>query len=55
MGAGYYGIPAPVSGRVMFEALKGHLNGETGIREVKICLLDIPQFKAFESAMTALN
>ena len=55
MGAGYYGIPAPVSGKVMFEALKGHLSGETGIRDVRICLLDAPQFKAFESAMAALS
>ena len=55
MGAGYYGIPAPVSARVMFEALKGYLSEETGIREVNICLLDAPQFKAFESAMAALS
>jgi len=55
MGAGYYGIPAPVSARVMFEALNGHLNGETQIREVVICLLDRPQFKAFESALAALS
>jgi len=48
MGAGYYGIPAPVSARVMLDVLKEHLAGETGIRDVKICVLDTPQFKAFD-------
>lgn len=55
MGAGYYGIPAPVSSRVMLDALKEHLSGNTQIREVVICLLDRPQFNAFESALAALS
>jgi O-acetyl-ADP-ribose deacetylase (regulator of RNase III) len=53
MGAGYYGIPAPVSAKVMLDALKSHLSGETGLEEVTICVLDSPQFKAFEAAMNA--
>lgn len=53
MGVGFYGIPAPVSAKVMLEALKGYLSGETGIKRVEICVLDTPQFKAFESAMAA--
>jgi O-acetyl-ADP-ribose deacetylase (regulator of RNase III) len=55
MGAGYYGVPAGISAKVMLEALKAHLSGETGLEEVKICVLDNPQFKAFEAAMTALS
>jgi len=55
MGAGYYGIPTPVSARVMLEALKAHLNGETLLREVVISLFDRPQFKAFESALAAFS
>lgn len=55
MGAGYYGILAPVSAKVMLEALQNHLSGETSIREVVICVLDAPQFNAFESAFAALS
>jgi len=55
MGAGYYGIPAPVSATVMFAVLESHLSGETGLEEVTICVLDRPQFKAFEAAMAALS
>lgn len=55
MGVGFYGIPAPVSARVMLDALKDHLSGETGIKKVVICVLDTPQFKAYESAMAALS
>lgn len=47
MGAGYYGIPAGVSARVMLEVLETHLSGETGLEEVIICVLDTPQFDAF--------
>lgn len=55
MGAGYYGIPAPVSATVMLAALETHLRGETGLEEVTICVLDSPQFKAFEAALAARN
>jgi O-acetyl-ADP-ribose deacetylase (regulator of RNase III) len=53
MGAGYYGIPAPVSAKVMLAALEEFLSGETGLSEVTICLLDRPQFNAFDAALTA--
>ncbi len=55
MGAGYYGIPAPISATVMLAALENHLSGETGIEEVTICVLDRPQFIAFEAAIAALS
>jgi O-acetyl-ADP-ribose deacetylase (regulator of RNase III) len=55
MGAGYYGIPAPISATVMLAALESHLRGETGIEEVTICVLDRPQFIAFEAAVAALG
>jgi O-acetyl-ADP-ribose deacetylase (regulator of RNase III) len=55
MGAGYYGIPASVSATVMLAALESHLEGETGLKEVTICVLDSPQFKAFEAALAALS
>lgn len=55
MGAGYYGIPAPVSAKVMLEAIRVHLSGQTGLEEVVVCVLDSPQFKAFEAALAALT
>jgi O-acetyl-ADP-ribose deacetylase (regulator of RNase III) len=55
MGVGFYGIPAPVSARVMLESLKKHLDGDSGLEEVTICVLDTPQFNAFQSAIAALG
>jgi O-acetyl-ADP-ribose deacetylase (regulator of RNase III) len=55
MGAGYYGVPAPVSARAMLAALQSHLSGQTGLEDVKICVLDAPQFKAFEAAFEAAS
>lgn len=55
MGAGYYGIPPAVCARVMLEALAHHLQGQTGIQEVVICVLDTPQYNAFAAAIAALG
>jgi O-acetyl-ADP-ribose deacetylase (regulator of RNase III) len=51
MGAGYYGIPANLCARVMLEAFQTHLTGQTGIEEIVVCVLDTPQYQAFEAAM----
>jgi O-acetyl-ADP-ribose deacetylase (regulator of RNase III) len=55
MGAGYYGVPYDLCAKVMLESLQEHLSAETSIQEVTICVLDTPQFKAFESALAALR
>ena len=55
MGAGYYGVPAPVSAKVMLQALREYLGNGSGLSEVIICVLDGPQFKAFEAAISALS
>jgi len=55
MGAGYYGIPPDLSAKVMLEALTDHLDGDTGLTEVVICVLDTPQHNSFEAALVALN
>ena len=54
MGAGYYGIPADVSARVMFEVIKAHLEGNTGIKELIVCVLDAPQKEAFQARLAAV-
>jgi len=55
MGAGYYGIPPAISAHVMLNSLKSFLVQNPGLQEVTICVLDTPQFKAFEAAFAALN
>ena len=55
MGAGYYGIPADLSARVMLETIRNHLEGETGIKEVIICVLDMGQYDAFHGPLTAVG
>jgi O-acetyl-ADP-ribose deacetylase (regulator of RNase III) len=53
MGAGYYGVPAPTSAKAMVDALEVFLGQNPGLEEVTICVLDSPQFKAFEAAIAA--
>ena len=55
MGAGYYGILPDVSAKVMTQALKEHLSGQTCIKEVVICVLDTPQFNSFKAPVEALG
>lgn len=55
MGAGYYGVPAPISAKVMLEALREYLGSGSSLSEVTICVLDRQQFTAFESAFSALS
>lgn len=40
MGAGFYGVPLELCARIMIEAIKSHLQGETGIAEVILCVMD---------------
>ncbi|UCC84060.1 MAG: macro domain-containing protein [Gemmatimonadota bacterium] len=51
MGAGYYGIAPDLCARVMLEVIKGHLEGETRIKELVICVLDTPQHNAFKTEL----
>ena len=55
MGSGYYGIPPDLSAKVMLAVLKDHLQGDTSLKEVVICVLDTPQYNSFEAALAALN
>jgi O-acetyl-ADP-ribose deacetylase (regulator of RNase III) len=55
MGAGYYGVPPDLSAKVMLDVLKNHLNGNSSLKEVVICVLDTPQYESFEAALAALK
>jgi hypothetical protein len=39
----------------MLEVLKDHLEGDTSLTEVVICVLDTPQYNSFEAALAALS
>lgn len=51
MGSGYYGIAPDLCARVMLDVIRGHLEGETRIKEVVICVLDTPQYNAFKTQL----
>jgi len=55
MGAGYYGIAPGLSARVMFDVIRDHLVGTSGITEVVVCVLDTPQYDAFQGRLAALD
>lgn len=55
MGAGFYGVPLPVSAQVTLEAIIEYLSGETGIREVIVCLLDSREYAPFKAQLAAVS
>ena len=55
MGAGFYGIPVDLCAEVMLETIKSYLDGETGIKEVIICVFDSVWFQTFQSQLAKLN
>lgn len=54
MGAGYYGIAPDLCARVMLDTIKSYLEGETGIEELIICVLDTPQQNAFQAQLATM-
>jgi O-acetyl-ADP-ribose deacetylase (regulator of RNase III) len=55
LGTGLYQVPVDLCARVMVEAITEHLKGETGIRELIICVLDTPQYQAFHARMASMG
>jgi O-acetyl-ADP-ribose deacetylase (regulator of RNase III) len=55
MGAGYYGIPTDLCARVMLDEIRKHLEGQTTLEEVIICVLDTPQFTTFRARLDSLQ
>lgn len=55
MGAGYYGVAADLSARVMTEEIQKHLSGSTCIKDVVICVFDTPQFNSFKGPVAAMG
>jgi len=55
MGAGYYGIPSDLCAKVMLEVIKSYLEGETGIKEVVVCVFDTGQNNAFKAQIENMS
>ena len=53
MGAGYYGIAPDVCARAMLEVIRNHLQNETGIKEVVVCVFDTRQYESFQARLAA--
>jgi len=51
MGTGFYGVPLDLSGKVMMECLRSHLEGDTGLEKVIICVMDYRDYVPFAAAM----
>jgi O-acetyl-ADP-ribose deacetylase (regulator of RNase III) len=55
MGCGFYGVPLDVSAEVMFDELRRHLEGKTGLKEVTVCVIDNREYKPFADRLAAMS
>lgn len=55
MCCGFYCVPLETSADVTIETVAEYLKGDTGIREVIICLLDQREYKPFQARFAALG
>jgi O-acetyl-ADP-ribose deacetylase (regulator of RNase III) len=55
MGAGFYGIPLDLCARITLEAVKKHLEGQSGLEEVVFCLRDSREYKAFQERLKKMG
>lgn len=51
MGAGFYGVPLPLSAKLTIEAISAHLSTGATIRDVILCANDGRERVAFEAAL----
>lgn len=55
MGAGYYGIAPDLCARVMLDVMRRHVEGQTAIEEIVICVLDSRQYNTFRAQLNAVS
>jgi len=55
MGTGFYAVPLDLCARVMVETIKDYLDGQTGIEEVVICVVDQRELAPFEAQLASLS
>ncbi len=49
MGTGFYGIPKPVSAKIMLDSFTEHMTKGSKIEEIVVCLMETREFSAFET------
>ena len=54
MGAGFYGVPLDVSARITLGTIKEHLNSDTGLDQVVVCLMDKREYLPFEKQLASM-
>jgi O-acetyl-ADP-ribose deacetylase (regulator of RNase III) len=55
MGAGFYGVPLPLCGSVMLEAVRDFVQKETSLEEIIICVVDRREFAVFRDGIEKLQ
>jgi O-acetyl-ADP-ribose deacetylase (regulator of RNase III) len=55
MGTGFYGVPLELCSRVMVETIRSYLEGETGLEDVVLCVMDQREFAPFASRLALLT
>jgi O-acetyl-ADP-ribose deacetylase (regulator of RNase III) len=55
MGAGFYGVPLDVSARITLGTIENYLAGDTGIREVTICLYGNREYQPYQKQLASLG
>lgn len=55
MGAGFYGVPLPLSAATMVRTFREHLGRGSPIEEIIVCANDMREYRAFRDAMGTLR
>ncbi len=55
MGAGFYGVPLPLSAEITLDTIKEYLSGETNLDDIVICLIDNRDYMQFEIQISSMK
>jgi len=55
MGAGFYGVPLPISADITLNTIADYLKGETKIKDVVVCLLDTRDYSPFQAKLADIG
>ncbi len=54
MGSGFYGVPLPLSAKVMLKVIKDQVAQGSPVKEIDICINDTREIKPFQTALESL-
>ena len=55
MGAGFYGVPLPLSAEITLDTIKEYFSGETNLDDIVICLIDNRDYMQFEIKISSMK